>query len=278
MSIDGLAAGQAAYATQDWVSAHRHLSRADRTTLGAEDLRALSTAAYLVGDHATAIGALQEAHNANLAAGDQRAGARDALGLAMFFAERGEPAVGGGWAARAARLLEGQPEDLPEQGHLLVPEAFGALVSGHPEVVLGLAERIGEIGRASGDDDLVGFSLTISGQALIGLGRVPEGLARLDEAMVALTTSEVTPIMAGHLYCAMVSGCQEVGDVGRITDWTQTLERWCARQPGLVPFTGQCAVHRAQIHRVHASFPQALEELTRAVERYAANGMEPGTS
>ncbi|MCK0112514.1 LuxR C-terminal-related transcriptional regulator [Ornithinimicrobium sp. F0845] len=278
MSHDELAAGRAAHAAGDWAAAHRHLRDADRTTLGPEDLRLLSTAAYLVGDRDTAIDARQAAHTTSLADGDRRAAARDAQELAMFFAERGEPAVGAGWVARASRLLEGEPEDLPERGHLLVPEVFGALMGGDPVAALDLAERIGQIGRTVGDADLVGFSLTASGRAMIYQGRVPDGLARLDEAMVALTTGEVSPIMAGHLYCAMVEGCQEVGDVGRMATWTQTLERWCAGQPGLVPFTGQCAVHRAQIHRVHGSFPEALEELGRAVTRYAANGMEPAVA
>jgi DNA-binding CsgD family transcriptional regulator len=43
-------------------------------------------------------------------------------------------------------------------------------------------------------------------------------------------------------------------------------------QPGLVPFTGQCAVHRGQILRVHGELTPALEELDHAVERYLAAG------
>ncbi|NLG22870.1 MAG: helix-turn-helix transcriptional regulator, partial [Actinomycetales bacterium] len=78
MTIDELTAGREAYAAQDWAAAHDHLKRADQTTLDAEDLRALSTTAYLVGDHHAAIEALQQAHSVNLAAGDQRAAARDA--------------------------------------------------------------------------------------------------------------------------------------------------------------------------------------------------------
>ena len=35
-------------------------------------------------------------------------------------------------------------------------------------------------------------------------GRVPEGLALLDEAMVGIATGEVSPIFAGEIYCSMI--------------------------------------------------------------------------
>jgi DNA-binding NarL/FixJ family response regulator len=110
---------------------------------------------------------------------------------------------------------------------------------------------------------------------MLYLGRVPEGLARLDEAMVGLATGEVSPIMAGQIYCAMIEGCQEISDYERMTEWTQALTQWCDDQLGLVAFTGQCAVHRGQILRARASFHEALDELALAVERYRANGMDP---
>ncbi len=81
--------------------------------------------------------------------------------------------------------------------------------------------------------------------------------------------------MAGHVYCSMIEGCQEIADYQRMSEWTEALTRWCDEQPGLVPFTGQCAVHRGQILRAHGSFHAALDELTLAAERYAANGMDP---
>jgi DNA-binding CsgD family transcriptional regulator len=112
---------------------------------------------------------------------------------------------------------------------------------------------------------------------LMYAGRVQEGLALLDEAMVAVAAGEVSPIFAGHIYCAMVEGCQEVSDFRRAAEWTTTLTRWCDAQPGLVPFTGQCAVHRGQIMRIRGAFSDALEELDRAQQRYAAAGARVAT-
>jgi DNA-binding CsgD family transcriptional regulator len=57
-----------------------------------------------------------------------------------------------------------------------------------------------------------------------------------------------------------------------MTEWTTLLTRWCQTQPELVPFTGQCAVHRAQIMRSRGALPEALDELELALARYVAEG------
>ena len=73
----------------------------------------------------------------------------------------------------------------------------------------------------------------------------------------------------------MIEGCQEIRDYARVAQWTKALTQWCQSQPDLVPFTGQCAVHRAQVMRAHGDFPAALDELDRACQRYAAAGQTP---
>jgi DNA-binding NarL/FixJ family response regulator len=107
---------------------------------------------------------------------------------------------------------------------------------------------------------------------LLYSGRVPEGLALLDEAMVGVSTGDVSPIFAGEIYCSLIEACQEVSDYGRAAEWTSALTAWIDAQPGLVMFTGQCAVHRGQIMRVRGAFAAAVEEFTLATERYAAAG------
>jgi DNA-binding NarL/FixJ family response regulator len=101
---------------------------------------------------------------------------------------------------------------------------------------------------------------------------VPQGLALLDEAMLRVTGGEVSAILTGEIFCSLIEACQEIGDYRRISEWTRALTRWCEAQPDLVPFTAQCAVHRAQLLQLHGDYPGALTELAFASERYAANG------
>jgi ATP/maltotriose-dependent transcriptional regulator MalT len=83
---------------------------------------------------------------------------------------------------------------------------------------------------------------------------------------------EATPIVAGHVYCTAIEGCQEISDFGRMAEWTSALERWCAAQPGLLAFTGQCAVHRGQLMRIRGEWSAALDEFELASRRYRQVG------
>ena len=101
---------------------------------------------------------------------------------------------------------------------------------------------------------------------------MPEGLALLDEAMVGISAGEVSPIIAGMVYCSMIEACQELSDFSRAASWTSALTRWCDAQPGLVPYTGQCSLHRGQIMRLRGAYDEALAEFALAQRRYEKEG------
>jgi ATP/maltotriose-dependent transcriptional regulator MalT len=90
--------------------------------------------------------------------------------------------------------------------------------------------------------------------------------------MVGISAGEVSPIIAGMVYCSMIEACQEVSDFSRAASWTSALTRWCEAQPGLVPYTGQCSLHRGQIMRLRGAYDEALAEFALAQRRYQLEG------
>ena len=65
-------------------------------------------------------------------------------------------ARGGGWLARAQRLLdEGRPTTASEQGYLLVPVALQRVVEGDAATAHATFGQAAEIGERFGDPDLV---------------------------------------------------------------------------------------------------------------------------
>ena len=61
-----------------------------------------------------------------------------------------------------------------------------------------------------GDADLLALAVHEQGVCLVGRGRIVEaGLALLDEAMVAVTAGELSPIATGLIYCSVIEGCQQ---------------------------------------------------------------------
>jgi ATP/maltotriose-dependent transcriptional regulator MalT len=271
--VDDLVAGREAFERREWAVARDRLAGA--ADLGAEDLEALALAAYLSGDHDTCLGAWQRAFHIREDAGETRLAFRDAFWIGFVLDSTGLESVAEGWVARATRLLESVPDDAVERGYLGISALYRHLHRGEFPEALACAEQVSATGKESGDANLLAMGVMCLGRLLIFSGRVREGLSLLDESMVWVSGGEASPIVAGHVFCSMVEACQQIGDVRRMTEWTSALTRWCDEQPGLVPFTGQCAVHRAQIMRSQGAYELALSELVLAVDRYRANGMDP---
>jgi ATP/maltotriose-dependent transcriptional regulator MalT len=186
----------------------------------------------------------------------------------MNLAYRGAIGPASGWLGRAQRLLEQEPGESVEHGYLLIPLVFRHEAAEEFEEAAAVAGRAAAIGERFGDRDLLSMSLHAQGYMLVRAGRVGEGLALLDEAMVLATSGEMTPFVVGIVYCGVILACQEVFEVGRAREWTLALTTWAEQQRDLVAFTGRCLVHRAEILQLSGSWSDALEEARRACQRF----------
>jgi DNA-binding NarL/FixJ family response regulator len=265
---DALERGRVSYSKRAWLDAYESLSRADEAhPLEAEDLELLARSAYMLGRDDDYLRALERAHHAHLDGGEVARAARCTWWLGHNLFMRGETSRAAGWFSRGERLLEREGLDCVERGYLLIPAMFRALIEGDAESAHAGAVAIGVIAERFEDRDLIAIARMDQGHALVRQGRTKEGLRLVDETMVAVTTGELSPIVAGIVYCNTILICREAHDVRRAREWTNALTEWCERQPDMVAHTGVCLVHRAEVMQLHGAWRAALVEAQQAGDR-----------
>jgi len=269
--------GREAFERRRWQTAFAQLAAADRLqSLAPNDLEQLAIAAYLSSHDEESENAWTRAYHGFVANDEIERAARCAFSLGMMLFDRGQSAPGSGWIGRARRLLDDHQRDSVERGYLMLPNAIASAVAGDFQSASRIFEQAGAIGRRFADDDLRALAAQGRGRALARLGRIPEGVALFDEAMLAVMTNEVSPIAAGIIYCSVIEGCYEIFDLKRAQQWTSALGRWCDAQPELTSYRGACLVRRSEILQVHGTWTDALAEATRACERLAERSHETG--
>ena len=252
-----------------WGDAFDQLSAAHREgQLGIDDLERLAVAAYMVGRDDACDDAWVEAHHAWLRGGEAERAARCAFWQALGLFFRGDLAPAMGWVARGGRVLEDSRGESVEQAWLRMLTALPRLFEGDADVYSSFVEA-GAVAERFADPDATMFARLCGGYALILQGRVAEGVALLDEVMVSVTAGEVAPNLAGIAYCQVIDLCQAVFDLRRAREWTRALTRWCDSQPELVPFRGNCLVHRCEIFQLQGAWTDALESARQARELLA---------
>ncbi|MGH2616013.1 MAG: LuxR C-terminal-related transcriptional regulator [Thermomicrobiales bacterium] len=269
-AADTLERGREALRRQAWADAYALMSAAQRNApLEPEDLERLAVAAYLIGRDTDSVEVWALAHQAWARLGDAARAARCAFWLAFGLLNKGELARGGGWIDRAQRLLDGCGLDCVEQGCLRYLVALRSAFQGDAAAAHVDFSRAAETGERFGDLELTTLARIGQGRCLIYLGQIAAGVALLDEAMVAVTAGEESPIAVGDAYCTVIEGCQELFDLRRAREWTAALSHWCDAQPELVLYRGQCLVHRAEIMELHGAWSDAMHEVQHALDRLA---------
>ncbi|AMM31796.1 LuxR family transcriptional regulator [Sinomonas atrocyanea] len=263
--------GRRLYEAGAWSSALEAFERADSAEpLPGADLMLTAFSAYLLGLEDRSIALFGRAFRDFLGAHDDAAAARSAFWLGFAHDARGDRGRAEAWGRRLAAIVE-EAGLSAERALLLSGMGHRALASPDPAETrraLGLSREAALIAHAARDTDTEVFSRLSTGWALLRLGSDAEGLAELDEAMATVTAGEVsTPIVNGVAYCSVISASLRAKDLSRAREWTSAATDWCARNQELVPFRGQCLVHRAEVKMLDGDWPGALEEAARAAER-----------
>jgi DNA-binding NarL/FixJ family response regulator len=263
-------AAHGAFARHSWLEVYTLLTSAGEE-LDADRLEMLAVAANLIGRDDDSIRAWERAHVDHLRAGRRDRAALCACWAALILLLRGEMAQAGGWMTRAERIVEELGPDVPvaARGMLLIPATLAALHGGDADTARDLAERMITIAAAVDEPDLLAFGRLSVAQAALAAGDIAGSMRMFDEVMVSVTMGDVSPIPAGIIYCAVVDGCVEACDLRRAAEWTEALRRWCDDQPDLVPYRGQCMVHRSQVLLAQGSWGDAVAEAERACQRLA---------
>jgi len=193
--------------------------------------------------------------------------ARAAIELAQVEATSGNGAGARGWLGRAKRLID-EIGPCVEEGYYRIA-MMGCEVPDVTELEAN-ASRALEVARIFRDVNLEIRALADSGLALISLGRTEEGLGRLDEALTAVISGEVSDfVTCGFTCCAVVSACALLGDIERLTRLIDSLGRVATQR-----FSGfESPILTSHCHRTYGGmlseagrWQEAEVELRRAVE------------
>ncbi len=258
----------------DWRAIHDELAGREPTSLSAAELDQLGESLFWLDRPDDSIAVLGRAFTAHVADGDHAGAAMAAWQLFYDHALVGEMALGNGWLERARREAS-HAEDPAVEGFLAVAESDLARAGALGDAVAH-AERAVELGRSTGHADLTAMALQAKGRSLVACGRLDDGIAALDEAMVAVVNGELTPLFTGWVYCNALSTCHDLADLSRAIEWSDSAMRWCddLREGRLYP--GICRLHVVELATLRgtwesaaAAAQQACNELTSHDPRYA---------
>jgi len=188
-----------------------------------EDRFRLGTMAYLITDIGEAQDQFERAYRDFQLRNLPRRAAMAATMLGRIqFEMFDDKVVGRAWLARALRLLE-REEPCVEKGYVLVG-LFGAYVDNVDDLEVSASAAL-DIAHRFQDRDLECKALGDSGLALVSMGRVRDGMARLDEAFTMILGGDCTnPAVINQVACSLISACERCGDVPRAAAWLRFIE------------------------------------------------------
>ena len=269
---NALETGRDAVARHEWSEAVDALTGADRETpLGAEDLERLGNALWWSARPDESSEVLERAFNAYVDGGKPAEAAWVAMTLGYQASRALNMAVGGGWFARAERLLADLPEG-PMHARLAVFGIVGALMSGSWEEGLAQADRAIELAQRYGETSAFYMALSFKGVGQLFTGSIREGQKNIDEAASALTSGQLDLRVASDIFCNTIAAYWNIGELERAGQWAEEGERWMRRN-GANCYAGICQVHRAELKMLHGQWPEAEQQARDACQELERFGM-----
>jgi len=253
-----------------WAEAYKELRTLHPSRLTPQDLEGFADAAWWLSRIDESIAARQRAYSGYAAAGEDPPAAGCAARLCVEHFLRGEPAVAAGWLMRAQRHLREQRECV-QLGWLAICEATVAHFRGVLDEAMSLSQQATESGQRFGDRDLVAMGIHLQGLVHISTGRVPQGMALLDEAMTSVVAGELSRYFTGVIYCNVLAVCLDLTDLGRAGEWNEAAREWCESIPPEAPYPGLCRLNRAAAASLRGAWPEAEAEARRASEELTFN-------
>jgi ATP/maltotriose-dependent transcriptional regulator MalT len=268
--------GRQALVERAWRDANDALTRASQQQpLECLDLEKLAIARFLIGLDDESVDAWNDCYQRHLSHQQHADAARCAFWVAYQSFVQGNHARSQAWGSRAHASLEEFSDDCVERGFVLIPAAIALIESGDAESARPLVAQASATGTRYRDATLTALANVCFAHMHLLNGEIEPGLELFDQVMASVTAGDVQPQTAGIMYCATIVACQEVFDVRRAHEWTRALSRWCELQQDLVPYRGQCLVHRAQLMQLKGMWPDALQEVLAARERLSKPIKQP---
>jgi hypothetical protein len=264
-----LAEGRQAHSSERWQDAYVALTAAgDLIELTSEDLQRLGESAQWAGHRKQAVTAREKAYAAFAGEGNKQAAALAALELATLYKYSLSAAVSNAWTSRAENLV-GDAVGTEAHGYLLRWNSVYAFESeGDPAKALALADQVIASGIELGDRSIEALGLMDKGRFLVTMGRVTEGMALVDESMVAAVSGEMNADATARNYCNMLAVCDAVSDYQRAGEWSDAAEEWC-KQHSDSAYPGICRITRAELKWLRGDWDEATSDLRRAVDELA---------
>ena len=226
-------------------------------------LDGLGQAHWWLGERDIAIDRRRDAYAEYMRRGDNRR----AGGLAAYLAGEaridGQHATSDGWLARSRRLLADEGS-VSERGWLAIEEAKQAKSLTETEQHGREALRIAHEGSLP---DIECMALAQIGRAVVGQGRVEEGVSLLDEAMtVALGGETEDPLACGDACCTTLLVCDGLADLERAAQWCEAVVAFTERRRFL-PVQSWCRAIYASVLVRSGEWDRAEAVLSEALQR-----------